>query len=142
MKINGWLRLWIVVSVIWVAFFSVEELSPVITEPISGVGILPYDYSSRLGKTAKSQLCEVLVDKNCWQLEMPSRAVIQLKSTVTEEAAKDTAQEIHRLSIENEYYLKRNRIIMALKLVFIPPLIVLALGLAVAWVWRGFAREK
>lgn len=133
MTLNGWQRLGVVIFVFWLA----------------GTGYLAYENISDLytaGKFSvnKPEIGKVIVKFS--KAQGISEAQRHIEEDLLPEIQRNPAQYVGKL-ITKPYddYVKqhqRETIGNAVKLLLLPPLILLTLGWSIAWVRRGFKAQK
>jgi hypothetical protein len=133
MKLNGWLRLWIVLSACWltiIGYFGYTDVSTL--------------YGKKKFELSKEGLGEVTVVFSASQSDSEIRdyASSQLVPLIKAEPGKYRGKVV---TTPYDMYVEKNlraRCIYYAKIAFGPILSLLALGVAAAWVKRGFAAAE
>lgn len=131
LKLNGWMRLWVVLSVVWLAFsgwLAYEDISSVYgTKKVvfgkEGVGKVKVVFSD-------ADYASVLTAEEKWIPKISADPDKYLGKEITEPY--DTYIEEHGIRKVRE----------AVALVLIPPVFLLLFGFAISWVRAGFSQAK
>lgn len=113
---RGMFRLWLVLSVMWVVLVFV------LARPDQNLSLY-----QRLGEGL--EVASGILERSGDELVMPDGAVRPRLNIEAERMRLMASQEI-----------ERRRLIASVSLAFVPPLVILTIGLLLAWAIRGFSR--
>jgi hypothetical protein len=129
--LNGWVRLWIVVTALWIssiaylAYPSIAEVSDRVKYEIKRDGVGTFEATFSRGEP-----------EDLRQREIAERLIPMFEAN----PAKYRGQVFDEPYTNFAKHARPDRISTALSLALLPPLAIFLLGWAFAWVRQGFAR--
>ncbi len=150
-KLNGWQRLWVIFTAIWIVTFLVLSFSNMPQKPIS------LNYIPVLSEE------EILIANNSYNLNIIEKypdieALFRAKNIFKKHYSLQDISTLQRdfpllsecikrqeniITIEESFYKSRNEwLIFGLFLLILPPLFLYFAGLSFAWVLQGFKKKE
>jgi hypothetical protein len=133
--LNGWWRLWIVISVLWLAVVAGFGVA---SWPEQDFASHRVEYINQLPETQRDLLVSDGSSTSETEVEMPNGQVLRFRPGTSQEAMTVVAR-AYASSARDARSVEKRRLICALgTLAVIPSGMLAVLGLAFAWVRRGF----
>lgn len=136
MRLNGWQRLWILASTVWISAIAAIGYS---TRPVGEFAPHHSTYHYQLTPASRALLLDSGSNDAAVEVEMPNGHVLRFLSTSSRTDQERVSREYHELTVKAQATARASHNRFYILLAIIPCLAVGLAGLGVAWVRRGFS---
>ena len=141
-KLNGWWRLWIVLSCIWLLFVASYSTAKWFKDGLNKEIPKHYQIYQKLDSTNKLMVFESEKQsngKNPRIVEIPNADdLIYFKSEIEESKMLEFTRMYYKLVKSIQFKMRSESILIKSIQLIIPPIIIAALGKSIAWIIKGF----
>jgi hypothetical protein len=145
--INGWWRIWIVFSTIWVSLVLFKSITEWFEYGLNAE-ISPSQYSiyEEIDSQNKSLIFESQEQAKGSKFKeaeiINHGSIILFKSNATEEQMREFVKSYCNIGRSLQFKKRRDYILFGSGLIFIPPMILLISGKTIAWIISGFKSHR
>ena len=146
-KLNGWWRIWIVLSLIWVSLVLFKSITEWFEYGLNKE-ISPRQYSiyQEIDSQDKSLIFESEEEANGAAIKrvriQNHDSIILFKSNVEKEQMREFVISYSNIGRSLQLKKRKDCIVFASGLIFIPPMILLISGKTIAWIISGFKSHR
>ena len=140
-KINGWWRLWIVVSTIWflivISYCTMnwfeEKLDQEVANHYKIIESLDVEYRRMI-----LQHFEKKTGVDVQRVEFPNGQMVDFKLPIDETKMNDFGKIYWESGKSIQFHNRKNFILISLSFLILPPFAIAAIGVSVGWIVKGF----
>ena len=136
MRLNGWQRLWILISLAWICAIAAVGYS---TKPLGGFSPHHPAYYYQLAPASRASLTASDSESPAVEVKMPNGHVLRFRSDSSRDSQEQIAWEYHELTVTAQRAARSSHIKFYILLAVVPCLILGLGGLGIAWVRKGFS---
>jgi len=146
-KLNGWCRIWIVLSIIWVSLVSFKSITEWfeygLNEEISPRQYLIYQEIDSQNKSKIFESYEQSKGSKFKEAEIINHSsTILFKPNATEEQMREFVKSYCDIGRSLQFKNRKDYLLFGSGLFFIPPMILLISGKTIAWIISGFKSHR
>lgn len=146
-KLNGWWRIWIVLSLIWVSWALFRSTTEWLNYGLNNeLATNPYSIYGELDPQNKSLIFESEEEANGAAIKkvriQNHDSIILFKSNVEKEQMREFVISYSNIGRSLQFKNRKDCIVFASGLIFIPPMILLISGKTIAWIINGFTSHR
>jgi hypothetical protein len=146
-QLNGWWRIWIVLSLIWVSWALFKSTTEWLNYGLNNeMATNPYSIYVELDPQAKSLIFESEEEANGAVIKRVRiknhGSTILFKPNATEEQMREFVKSYCNIGRSLQFEKRKDYILFGSGLIFIPPMILLISGQIIAWIISGFKSHR
>ena len=140
--INGWWRIWVVISSIWIIFVVVYSVAGWLDEGLNKETAKHHQIYQKLDYTNKSIVFEIEIQSPATDIHrveiINEDIIIPFKPGIAENKMLEFADLYCKIGNQIQSENRTKYILIALTFLIIPPITLYILGVSIAWIIKGF----
>ena len=140
--INGWWRIWVVISCIWIIFAVVYSVAGWIDEGLNKDTAKHHQIYQQLDYTNKSIVFEIESQAPATDIQrveiINEDIIIPFKPGIAENKMLEFADLYCKIGNQIQSGNRTKYILIALTFLILPPFLIAAIGVSVGWIVKGF----
>jgi hypothetical protein len=141
-KLNGWWRIWIVVSIIWIIFAVAYAIAGWFDDGLNKETAKHYQIYQNLDSTNKLMVFESEIQSPAEDIQrvqlITENIIIPFKPGIQEKSMLEFAELYCKIGNQIQFGNRSKFILIALTFCIIPPSTLFILGKSIAWIIKGF----